>query len=526
MMRLFTRRRIVFISTVLLVSAGLAYYYWRTRPEAKVGKPLLTAEQKTALRKAFPASADALSPASPEADKLRELAKDANVVICIIDAARADHFGAYGYQRDTTPNFDGIAKESYVFDHHFCQYPSTLPSTAGLFSSQYPDTNGIPHLASDNEDEDETVQPEPPFTFPLGLEAVGFKSALFSANPHASPIYGIGLGFGEGYYGPKLKPFTQKGEEHFAPAILLRALDSWLEQNREARSFIYLHFIPPHVPYEQPEEYTEHFRDKTPPDFAAANYSLNKFLFPIKVKEHKREIPPLPEWINLYDANLRYGDWAIGEVKKLLEKHRLYDKTLLILTSDHGDGFGEHGFPWHHGGIYNEVTHIPLVMRLPGGGAGGKNINALTQTIDLLPTVYDLVQAPFPGGEVQGKSLLPLMTGQQTKVHDYSFTRSDHPAKYIVRDMRRSFLLYTNPQWQALYDTESDPGCRKNIITKQPQEADKLHKVFLQFAEEQRYPPVEFPGVTAKASVKRASGKKAKLSPEVEREMKALGYLK
>jgi arylsulfatase A-like enzyme len=358
------------------------------------------------------------------------------------------------------------------------------------------------------------------------MEAAGFKTALFSANPHASPIYGIGLGFGEAYYGPGLKTFTQNGEEHFAPAILLRAFDRWLTQNPKSRSFIYLHFIPPHVPYEQPEEYTGRYRDQTPPDFVAANYTPNKFLFPIKVKGHKRESPPLPEWINLYDANLRYGDWAIGEVKRLLEKHGLYDQTLLILTSDHGDGFGEHGFPWHHGGIYPEVTNIPLVMRLPGGGAGGKNINALTETIDLLPTVYDLVQAPFPGGEVQGKSLLPLMTGQQAKVRDYSFTRSDHPAKYMVRDLRHSFLLYTNPQWQALYDTASDPGYRKNVIGEQPQAADKLHKIFLQFADEQRYSPAEFPGVTAKAAPQRAAGKKAKLSPEIEREMKALGYLK
>jgi arylsulfatase A-like enzyme len=333
------------------------------------------------------------------------------------------------------------------------------------------------------------------------------------------------LGFSEGYYHRSLKPFIRKDERRFTPTVLLRVLEGWMEKNSDARFFLYVHFGPPHRPYEQPAQYTQLFEKQAPPGFIAANYTPDKYLFPLQVEGDPADRPPLPEWINLYDANLRYGDWAIGEVKKLLEKHGIYEKTILIITSDHGESFGEHGFVWHAGGIYNEATHIPLLIRLPKQNAAAKRIGALTQTIDILPTVYDLLQIPFPKREVQGQTLLPLMSGSKQSVREMSFTRSDGPPKYMVRDLHNSLLVYANPQWRALYNTDTDPEFKKNIIAAEPQKAQALYQTFLKFANAQKYPPAEFSGVTARRSAKRDE-RNLNLTPEMQRDLKSLGYLK
>jgi len=520
-------RYILFVIFVMLAVAGIFFL----RKPHKISKELdlLTPQQRAAIIKGLPASSDMLTPDSPAVDTLRQSAKDANVVICVLDAARADHFGCYGYARETTPNFDKLAKESYLFANHFSQYTLTVPSTECLFSSQYPDTHGMPDPSYDEKDGNGDIQikvpREPSFTFPIGLEAAGYRTVLLTGSGRASPAFGIGLGFSEGYYHRSLKPFIRKDERRYTPTVLLRALESWLGRNSDARFFLYIHFGPPHRPYEQPAKYTRLFEQQVPPGFFAANYAPGKYLFPLRVESDPADGPPLPEWINLYDANLRYGDWAIGEVKKLLEKHGRYDKTLLIITSDHGESFGEHGFVWHAGGIYNEATHIPLLIRLPGRNAAAKRIGALTQTIDILPTVYDLLQTPFPKREVQGKTLLPLMSGSKQAVHETSFTRSDGPPKYMVRDLHNSLLVYANPQWRALYNTDTDPELKKNIIAAEPQKAQALYQTFLKFANAQKYPPTEFSGVTARRSAKRDE-RNLNLTPEMQRDLKSLGYLK
>lgn len=524
-------KRVFLITLPIILLAVIVAGVLHSRKPKKVSRELalLSAEQRAAIVKATPTSLDALTPASPAVDELRKAVKGANVVICVLDAARADHFGCYGYPRDTTPNLDTLAKESFLFGRHYCQYPSTLPSTECLFSSQYSDTHGIADPSYDETDENGDmeiqVQREPSFTFPIGLEAAGYTTVLLTGSGRASPTSGIGIGFSEGYYHHSLEPFIRKGEHRYTPTVPLRALGSWLNTNKKTPFFMYIHFGPPHRPYEQPEHYTQLFENKTPPGFAAEKYTPGHYLFPLRVKKEFKDTPPVMEWINLYDSNLRYGDWAIGEVKRLLEKHGLYDKTLLIVTSDHGECFGEHGFIWHTGGIYEEATRIPLLIRLPGMPVSEKSIPALTQTIDLFPTVYDLLQVPLPKEGIQGKSLLPLMSGDKTSVYEASFTRSDDPTKYMIRTLNESLLVYTNPKWRALYDSSADPAFNRNIINEKPQRAEALYRMFLQFANSQKYPPAEFQGITRKTADKRA-GKTLKLTPEMQRELKTLGYLK
>ena len=186
----------------------------------------------TVIRKG-PRAADLqrLKPTSPVVDRLRGEVRGANVVICVIDAARADHVGCYGYLRDTTPNIDRLARESVVFREHFAEYPSTKPSTALLLTGQHSDT----HLAYGNRE-----LPEGTFTLAKGLERAGLRTVMFSSNPNASPATGLGRDFREVFDQSEVEPLVE-GWEQFTnpkPLMLLRWLDFRHEQLLERQSIL------------------------------------------------------------------------------------------------------------------------------------------------------------------------------------------------------------------------------------------------------------------------------------------------
>ncbi len=454
------------------------------------------------------------TPDGPEVSRLRGAAQDANLVVCSLDAARADHLGCYGYPRDTTPNLDRLARQSLVFREHFTQYVSTKPSVASLLTSQYSDT----HLAT----EDRTML-EGTFTLVRGLRAAGFRTVLFSSNPNASPGMGIGRDFQEIYDQTDIKPLVRRWEELTRPDPLLTLIGSWLKQHGRSRFFAYIHFDPPHQPYLQPAEMTALFAGRQPPNFQPGDYP-----FPVGDKKTLATAahPPLPEWINLYDANLRYADWAVGELERLLKEAGVFEHTLFIVTADHGEAFGEHGYIWHERGVYDELTHIPLIVKWPGESGPARSVPALTESVDLLPTVFDLFRIRYPREGVQGRSLLPLIAGIADRVHDYVFCRSDgKPPSYLVRSLRYTLILYGNGKWRALYDLGADPGERHDIIAEQRGEAERLLAAFETFARSQRRPPVDFLSPDAEPAplpeVPRAT-----LTEEEKKRLRGLGYLR
>jgi arylsulfatase A-like enzyme len=234
--------------------------------------------------------------------------------------------------------------------------------------------------------------------------------------------------------------------------------------------------------------------------------------------------PWWPDWVNLYDANLRYADWAVGELERLLREAGVLDRTLLLVTADHGEAFGEHGYIWHGSGVYDELVHVPLLMRFPGGSPNGA-VSGLTQTIDLLPTIFDVLEVPYPREGLQGTSLLPLMAGLADQAHDHVFARCrGEPPSYLVRSLKWAFMLWGNGEWRALYDLEADPGQRKNVIDEHPEAAEAMLAAFEAFALQQRRPPVEFLDPDAAAAPLPAA-EETQMTPEVERRLRALGYL-
>ncbi len=487
---------------VLLGSVRLAWHLLSSR-QPRDGTSVA---QATASTRGDP---DSLTPDSERVRQLRQAVKGSNVLVCVLDDARADHFGCYGYSRDTTPNFDRLAKESLVFDQHFCQYTHTQSSTISLFTSQYPDTHGVLAGLGSDLSWEAAVNPDS-FTLEKGLAGAGFRTMLFTSNWFASPKTGVGADFQQALRSRRLTsrrgagstPQKEASDRRPSASVLLEVISQQLTPQQDGCFFAYVHFLPPHMPCEAPQEIRDLFG-------APAN-------------------PPSPLSVSpsLYDANLRWVDQAVGALEKALRQSGLWDNTLLIVTADHGEALGEHGLKGHFGCPYDEATHIPLLVRFPGAKGPVGRITALTQTVDIAPTILDLYQVAYPKDEVQGRSLLPLIAGQATKVHDYVFTRTtgDRPW-YAVRDQGFALMLCQGGQRRELYDLRADPGQTRNVIGDRPQEAERMVRAFQEFAVAQRYPPMDFVDPRFKPA-KLASRPKAKVSEETKRELRSLGYLK
>ena len=455
------------------------------------------------------AGRDVRVPSAPAVEKAKAAAASANVVICVIDAARADHIGCYGYPRETTPNIDRLAEEGVIFEEHFVPYCHTKASTASLFTGLYPDT----HLVR----VDSTME-RGQFTMAAGLESGGFSTAFFSSNAVASPAMGIGREFQEVFS-------RGQGEGQLAdrtPETLLEVFARWLEGRDRSRFFAYVHFVPPHLPYEAPPVLKALFAGQEPP-----NAWQGPLEFPeARPPDRPRDSPPLEEWVNLYDANLRWADWAVGQLEGLLRERGLLDSTVFILTSDHGEAFREHGYRYHTRGVYDELVHIPLLIRFPGSDRVVGRVSGLSQTVDVLPTVFELLGVRYPAGEVQGRSLLPLLSGEASRVREYVYATAAGPGEtYLIRDERAALILLKGGRQRALYDLEADPQQRHNVVDDRPERAAEMVAAFRAFAGTQRRPPLDF--IDAEAQVEEVAGPPGvKISDDTRRELEALGYLR
>ena len=455
-------------------------------------------------------------PANPSLADLRAAVAGANVVIVVIDAARADHVGCYGYPRDTTPELDRLARESVVFEQHFCPYPATTPSTASLLTSLYPDTHGVLGALGTDALEYQGMDPAI-LTLEKSLRSAGYHTFMLTANEAASPAVGVGEDFDEVFRQRQVGPGRRDRGD--STRHLVRELAHALSEHQNPHFFAYLHFLPPHSPYDAPGALKSLFSGKQPP----ISFQTPAFL-PQATEEYRAGPPPADraEWINLYDANLRWADQAVGEVRGVLEKAGLLEDTLLIVTADHGEALAEHGYVWHENVPYDEALHIPLLIRFPGGRLIRRS-GALTQTVDVMPTILELLGMDTPTDALQGRSLAPLLTGGKTAVREYAFAQTYGPYYCRVARDKDWVLLQYRDGPSALYHIAVDPRQTRNMIASHPDRADGLGDALRKFEQQQ----AAFAAQTTKGKqAGTTTAPRRKLSEDTRRELRALGYLK
>jgi arylsulfatase A-like enzyme len=407
-----------------------------------------------------------------------------NIVLFVMDSQRVSNVSVYGYGKHTTPHLEALASDGMVCENHVSPSPWCLASYASILTGRYPSSHGANIRF-------ECLTTEFP-TLPEILQRHGYVTAGFSSNSYVSELVGLARGF-EQFEFFKGDPEVEqdKGSTEMERRVL-RRLDS-LDPGRPF--FLFINSNEPHWPYWAPEPYRCLFLPPARSETAQALHELSlRALRPPDAKE--RPLTP-EEWQvvkALYDGETARADGALGAIVDALRARDLLDRTLVVVTSDHGDDQGEHiGYLSHSCCLYRTVLHVPLVMRLPGCVPTGIRHSGLTQSVDLLPTFLTLAgldDEEWHEG-LEGFSLVPTFSQQSAR--RCAIAEFAPPLQALERDLRHSPLpsrdarkqfhalksfedgnyrfIWSSDGDDQLYDLKSDPGEAQNLIDNLPQTA-------------------------------------------------------
>ena len=317
-----------------------------------------------------------------------------NLLVVSFDTTRADHVSSYGYERSTTPNLDALASEGHRFTNAYTVMNTTLPSHAAMFTSLPPASLGV----LKNGD----TLPEPADTLPERLQRAGYATGGFVSAAPLHPSFGFSQGFDE--YGAPPRRQQRKAEETVAAAL------EWLDGVGDRPSFTFVHFYDPHTMYDAPPEFRAAMGagDLAQPVFRKFPPHLNGY-----------DADFAKATVNSYDAEILYADHQLGVLLDGLEERGLRERTIIAVLADHGESIEEFleccNYLFSHGDFLSpHELRIPLVLWLPPsmGVAGGRTHGELVSTLDLLPTLFELLGLPAEG-LMEGRSLAGLLRGEE-----------------------------------------------------------------------------------------------------------------
>jgi len=414
-----------------------------------------------------------------------------NVVIVTIDTLRSDRLGCYGYGRPTSPRIDRFAGDGALFENAVCQSSQTLPSHASIFLGTNPRTN----LAISHEsvvDADQTTLAEI-------LKSKGYVTGAFISSHALDSKYGLDQGFDTYWEVHKEATIPER------QALKTRELDAttalgvlpWLEQHAGSRFFLWVHWFHPHRPYDPPPRYHQAFAS----GYSGTANSDPEFI----MKVWHEEIELAPEDVaylsGCYDGEVAFSDAQVGRLLDALSSMNLMENTIVIVTADHGEILYEHERYFGHDiALYDECIMIPLIIHVPGQAPARGRIGELVQSLDILPTVLDLLGIKCPR-EAEGKSLLPLLGGGGEPTtgaafsETYPFPEKCEPrhavrtadAKLIWKEVRQAPLL------KEYYDLLADPGETENLFPDLPRGAVRLDSVLSAWTEDGGLRPAPIP---------------------------------
>jgi len=345
-----------------------------------------------------------------------------NVILLSADALRADHLSCYGYHRETSPVLDEFAAESLRFANAYSASSHTREAVPALLTGQYPDVavDSRYHLASD--------------TVASTLSGEGFATAAFHSNPFVSRAYGFDRGFDhvddDLYLGQhKLIALAQRAldklrNRHYARAeeINERSL-AWLDSLDAGESFfLWNHYMDTHGPYEPPGEYATLFTDRDVLGREPQSLYQRAIDRPESITDEERQL-----LIDLYDGEVRYNDAQIGVLLDALRERGLLEESLVVVTADHGDAFGEHGYYEHPRYLHRELTHVPLFLRPPGSDS--QSVTSPVSTLDIVASI----EGATGRSNSDGKSLFDASDDRRVFSQARREDEHSHLRRYAVR---------------------------------------------------------------------------------------------
>jgi arylsulfatase A-like enzyme len=429
------------------------------------------------------------------------------IILVSIDTLRADHLGSYGYSRHTSPNLDELAKDSVLFKNVYAQSPWTLPSHVSILYS----LNSASHQVYFKDQKIDDSLP----SVSSYLRKSGFLTYAFTGGGFVSGIYGFSKGY-DWYDEPVKGKHGQLRPDESCE--LFKYTADWIKKNKDKQFFLFLHTFQTHGPYDCPPPWNEAFLDKTA--------KWKRFALRIYLEKMGYSHPFKPEEIRnimgLYDGEIKYTDEAlIKPLISFLKELEIYDHTLLIITSDHGEEFADHG-GWEHGhALYDELIRVPLIIKFPGSQFKGKRINTICRTIDIMPTLLEFTSTEFKKNQLDGKSLRDLILEKERNdrifISDLAHKNllDPCPAMMATNDNKLKLILdkaSKGTKGLELYDLSKDPNETKNILQKELKSARALLEFINDYYSE-------------KFRIQRKI-EKVYLDKELKEKLKALGYIK
>jgi len=442
-----------------------------------------------------------------------KISHSTNVILVSLDTLRADHLGLFGYGKETSPNMDKLRYESAVFYQCYSTAPSTLRSHMSLLTGLDP----ISHQVYTQQDKLDPVI----LTLADILRVHGYTSTAFTGGARVSAVFGFAKGF-DRYYENR-----SSWLEKDTPDELVEKSLNWLKNNRDKKHFLFLHTYQPHDPYANASEYGQLFVKKDHPWkkielFQYLSQIESPLPFPfIPLDENQRE-----NIVALYDGEIRYTDEKL--IKPLiagLKDMDLYDNTMLIITSDHGEEFYEHGM-WMHGGqLYNELIRVPLIIKFPRSKHGGKGIPKNISLVDIVPTILKELGIAYAEHDFDGKDISHLLSSDKASDR---FCFSEIPVKGNlgkISVVHKDFKLIFNrivhedrfedqapsDEWE-LYNLREDPGELKNLAAPGEERVKFLMTKIEEYLQKE-------------PRAKTTGKEKPVIDEELMKRLKALGYI-
>jgi arylsulfatase A-like enzyme len=450
-----------------------------------------------------------------------------NVVVVLLDTVRADHTSLFGYRRETTPKLEALANESFVFPTAYAPAPETIESVMSIFTSQYPTTHGV--ISFSNRLSRQTA------TLASALADAGYVTVGITEGGSVASDFGFDQGFDR--YLDVTKSGVQPTRPHKFVEHSFGQAERFVRDTGDQPYFLFLHTYEAHTPYAPP------MKPERDWDSAYRGPVGNSIDWPevekmLMAKQLQPRSPDATHIEALYDAGIHHADEWLGKFVDDLRASGRLDRTLLVVTSDHGEDMFDHlAIATHGHSLYDELLRVPLVIRMPGAPAdrakGRVTIPDTVSTLDVLPTIVDalgLTRVP----RTQGKSFLPLLEAQPMPpraifAEDQSFivryaTRwgaekwieSPHIEEQPIVKQMRELLDYSRfngiLKEHEYYDLAADPKEVNNLAVSGREPSAECLRQFHRFM--------------ALLEATRRSDTRVTMSPETRNQLIALGYLK
>ncbi len=460
---------------------------------------------------------DGLEPSSDPADASEA---SANLALIVIDSLRADHLGCHGYPKPTSPTIDRLASEGARFEAAVASTSWTLPSHAAMFTGLHDSAHGV-------------MTPEVALapghrTLAETLGAAGYRTAGFYGGPFLHPTFGLHQGFetwrscmaGLGEDASPAEVLTEAAggaaRTNSASSVTgprtVEAVRAWFESQDPARTpfFLFVHLWDVHYDYAPHPELLELFDPGYEGSLDASDFDSNPAIHP------GMDPRDLEHLLALYDSEIRFTDGIVADLLALLDEHGLTDSTLVVLTSDHGEEFFDHGAKGHQHELWDELIRVPWIARWPGRIEPGTVVTDQVSLVDLAPTVLGLLEISDDWPR-SGRDLTPLLTGGALPPRAALSELDSFNVGEGLRTLRTLELKVFSKVDAGAYgiDLRADPG---ETVRLRPRDHEAVQARLAELRERVR-------AARALHGELGAAGARAEASPELLEALEALGYL-